>query len=291
MKELLTKIFEFSINLISAFGLLWLVIEITSYFASEEVINLIKSLWWLFGIVGLAFAIYKQIPKSKYEFKVPNRDASIHIKKNDILKLDGSLIIPVNYLFKIDQDGKILQSNSVLAQVIKKHYNSKPEHLQTDIDNVLLDKYYLNYKDDNGYKIGTVVPIFHNNKKFYLLANTKLNAQYKSFCDDEMFETSLNELWVYLSDCASKEDFIIPLIGTGNGRLNTDREIVFQEILLSFLSSLSVKNYADSLTICFNPNDVKKHKLDFEKIGAFAKAKIEYQDYRNRNIKGTNKMG
>jgi hypothetical protein len=289
MKNLL-KIFHFIVNLISAFGLLWLIVEITAFFANEETINIIKGLWWLFGLLGLGFAIFKLFPRPEYHYKVPDRDATVYIKKKDIFKIPGSIIVTVNHCFKVNQDGDLLKSNSVLSQVVKKFYNNKPEHLQSDINKELEKVFYNDYKELDHYKIGTVVPITQSDRKFYFLANTKLNNQNKSYCDDEIFERSLNELWVYLSDCAGKEDFLIPLICTGNGRLTTDREIVFKEILLSFLSSLSSKNYADSLTICFRPSDIKKHSLNFERIGQFSKAKIEYQDYRERNLKGTNKM-
>lgn len=288
MKTIFQNILTFTVNLVSAFGLLWLIVELTSYFASDETVTLIKAAWWAFGLLGLTFAIVKQLPKNKYEFKVPQRDASIIVKRCDILKLNGALIVPINHKFLVNQDGDLSKSKSVLSQVVKKYYNSRPEHLQSDINTVLEKDFYQNYRDGGEYKIGTVVPVIQQEKKIFFLANTKLNQQNKSYCNDEIFEKSLNELWVFLSDCTGKDDFIIPLIGTGNGRLNTDREIIFKEILLSFLSSLSVKNYADSLTICFNPTDIVKYKINFANIGEFTKAKVVYQEYRNLNVGGTN---
>lgn len=95
---------------------------------------------------------------------------------------------------------------------------------------------------------------------------------------------------MYLSECASKEDFIIPLIGTGNGRLQMGREKVFKEIVLSFISSLSSKNYADSLTVCIHPSDLKRHDLDILKLAEFTNAKVTYQEYRFNNDGGQNSM-
>ena len=105
-----------------------------------------------------------------------------------------------------------------------------------------------------------------------------------------MFRLSLNELWVYLSESASKEDFIIPLIGTGNGRLEMSREEVFKEIVLSFITSLSSKNYADSLTICIHPTDLKRHDLDLVELAAFTNAKVTFQEYKFNNEDGQNTM-
>ena len=74
-------IFKFLVNLISAFGLLWLLVEISDFFGNKDFSDGIKNYWWLFGLLGLGYAILKLFPKSSYEFKVPNRDANIFIKK------------------------------------------------------------------------------------------------------------------------------------------------------------------------------------------------------------------
>lgn len=292
MKEIKEKAISFCVHLLSSFGLLWLIIEIAAFWSSKDVLEKIKSFWWLFAVVGLIYAFKKVLPPRSITLKVPNRDSTIKVCQKDILQIKGSLVIPINNSFVVNKDGQILKSNSILAQIVKMYFNSRPEYLQTDLDKELESEFYKSYKDETSdeYEIGTVVPIIKDDKKFYFLANTKTNRQNKAYCDDEMFEKSINELWVYLSDCASKEDFIVPLFGTGNGRLNFDRFIVYQEILMSFLSSLSSKSYAKSLTICFNPTDVHKYAISFDEVTRFAEAKVIYQNYSKSTSKGTNAM-
>jgi hypothetical protein len=291
MVNLLRQILRFLINLFSAFGLLWLIVQITDYFGSPDSSIKIKSLWWLFGLIGLLYAIIRVIPKKSFYFKVPDRDAKVNLVSKDIFNVNGSLLITINNCFKVNQDGVLLKSNSILSQFVKKYYQSKPELLQSEIDRKLTDDFYTDYKiSEDQYIVGTTVQISVENKNFYIFSNTRLNQQNKSFCDKEMFEKSLNELWVYLSECANKEDFIIPLIGTGNGRLQMNRENVFKEIILSFLSSLSSKNYADSLTVCINPTDLKKYDLNLSKLAEFTNAKVSFQEYRFNNEKGKNTM-
>ncbi|MBN1969623.1 MAG: hypothetical protein JXR48_18685 [Candidatus Delongbacteria bacterium] len=291
MKEVAKKTLNFLINLFSAFGLLWLIVEIVDYFGTTATSEKIKSFWWLFGLLGLGYAICKLIPKKKFTFKVPNRDANVNIISKDIFKIKGSLLITINNKFLVNQDGALLKVNSILSQFVKKNYQSKPELLQAEINSKLQSDFYNSYKiSEHEYKIGTTVLITVENVNYYLFVNTKLNAQNKSYCDKNMFEESLNELWVYLSECASKENFIIPLIGTGNGRLLLSREKVFKEIVLSFISSLSSKNYADSLTICIHPTDLKRHDLDLTKFAEFTNAKVTYREYRLSSEKGQNTM-
>lgn len=291
MKEIAKKILNFLITLFSAFGLLWLIVEIVDYFGTTATSEKIKSFWLLFFILGLGYAIYKLIPKKKFTFKVPDRDAKVNITSKDIFKINGSLLITINNKFLVNQDGELLKANSILSQFVKKNYQSKPELLQAEINRKLQSDFYNSYKiSEHEYKIGTTILITVENVNYYFFANTKLNAQNKSYCDKNMFEESLNELWVYLSECASKEDFIIPLVGTGNGRLQLSREKVFKEIVLSFISSLSSKNYADSLTISIHPTDLKRHDLDLTKLAEFTNAKVTYQEYRLNSEGGQNTM-
>lgn len=291
MKIDIKQVWKFLINLFSAFGILWLAIEITNHFASSEINQFVKSIWWIFGLVGLAYAIYMSLPENKVKLILKDTGTIVNILHGDIFKVSGSIIVPVNNQFKVNQDGNLLESKSILSQVVKKHFNSRPEHLQSDLDKILEEEKYKHFKEKGKFKIGTVVPIKVNNRKFYFLANTILNRNNKSECTDEMFEKSLNELWIYLADCANKDDFVIPLIGTGNGRLKTNPNTVFEEILLSFISSLSYKNYATSLTICIFSGMVKNGIISYKEIIEFSRAKILSTRYRkNKNTIGTNSI-
>lgn len=195
MKEMGKQIFSFLVNLFSAFGLLWLIVEIVDYFGTTATSERIKSFWWLFGLLGLGYAIFKLIPKKKFTYKVPDRDAKVNIVSKDIFKIKGSLLITINNKFLVNQDGVLLQANSILSQFVKKHYQSKPELLQAEINSKLQTDFYNDYKtSEQEYKIGTTVLITVENVNFYFFVNTKLNAQDKSYCDKNMFEESLNEL-------------------------------------------------------------------------------------------------
>ncbi len=282
-------IINFFVHLFSAFGLLWLIVEITAFFTDAETAESIKPYWWVFLLLGLAYAIFCLIPKQSYKFKVPNRDSNIILSQKDFFDIKGSIIVPINNKFQVDQDGKILDSKSILSQTIKKYYSSKPNLLQGEIALELQGDFYKAAKvNESEYQIGTVVSIKINDKQIYLLANTKLNSNNKSYCNDDMFEESLNGLYFYLSQVASKEDFIIPLIGTGNGRLLTNREAIIKEIVLAFLSSLSQKNYADSLTVCIHKPDIGKHNINFKRIGEYLGKKIETTEFTNKQTLGSN---
>lgn len=291
MSELFQKIKIFLSHLFAAYGLLWLLTSIVSFFTSNSIDSLMKSYWVAFALTGIAYALYKIRPKTEFTYKIPQRDTEVSVVNKNIFKIEGSLIIPVNNKFLINQDGNLLSSSSILCQFVKSYYDSDPSKLQNEINGILSSGDYVpNNTSTSEYDIGTTICINAKGKNFYFLANTQLNAQNKSHCDKDIFETSLNVLWTYLSECASKEIFIIPLLGTGNGRLTISRERVFREIVLSFISSLSTKNYAEKLVICINPNDIDKHNLKFENLGDFLRAKVIYSEFASHSTIGTNTL-
>lgn len=89
-----------------------------------------------------------------------------------------------------------------------------------------------------------------NNFTFYVAP--PLNEQNRSKSTEDDLRNSLVELWAYLSHCGSKDNLVIPIIGTGRGRIPMTREEVIKEIVLSFLSSLGIESYCEQLTICIH---------------------------------------
>jgi hypothetical protein len=263
-------------NIFSVFGVLWLIVEVLSFFNKEEFAEQLKSIWWIFLLIGIIVVIYQNWPKHTYTYKVNNRDISISIQIGDIFKNDGALIIPVNNRLDVDNNGTTAKSSSVLKYFIDKIYKSVHAHLATDITQKLEDSSdwyskFITKENPTEYKIGTVIPVFRDEKQYYLLCNATLNEQLRSKCSPDDLRTSLIELWAFLIHCGSKDNLVIPIIGTGRGRITLTREEVIKEIVLSFLASLSSDNYCEQLTICIHPYDLKKYKIDISKIVDFVK--------------------
>lgn len=275
-------------SLLSVFGALWLLIEILAFFNKQEVANQLKEIWWLFLIVGIIVVIYQNWPKNKYSYKVNNRDVSITLKIGDVFKTEGALIVPVNNRLDVDNHGIVAKSSSILRLFIDKVYNKAHSHLTLDINFQLQDSasWYSNFvltENPPTYKIGTVVPIFRDEKQFYLLCSSTLNEQNRSKSTEDDLRNSLVELWAYLSHCGSKDNLVIPIIGTGRGRIHMTREEVIKEIVLSFLSSLSIESYCEQLTICVHPNDIKKYKVNIGDITDFIRLHCMNANFSRRN--------
>ena len=286
------KIVKVGNSVLSVFGGLWLVIEILAFFNKNEFSNDLRSIWWVILILGVILILYQNWPKTLHTFKVKNRDVSIAIKVGDIFKIDGSIIIPINHKLDCNNNGIVEKSSSILKHFIKQDYNSKHSHLQTDINHELEDQKdwydkFIVKQNPVIYKIGTVVPIFKDEKHHYMLCSSKLNEKGKSKTTEDDLQIALSELWVYLNHSGNNDSLVMPIIGTGRGRITSTREEVIKEIVLSFLVSLSSGGYCEQLTICIHPKDIKKFKINLSEIFDFIKLHCENTSYKKNSNPGS----
>lgn len=283
-------------SIFSVLGGLWLIIEVLAFFNKDEFSENLKSIWWMFLIIGVIWVIYENWPKPKYTYPVKGKDVSITLQIGDIFKIPGALILPVNHKFDVENKGIVKQSSSILRNFIKKIYKDVTTHLEADIINHINDNNdwydkFLVSSEPRIFNIGTVIPIFRDEKQYYLLANSTLNEQNRSKCTEDDLRNSLVELWAYLSQCGSKDNLVIPILGTGRGRINLTREQVIKEIVLSFLVSLSVDTYCEQLTICIHPADIKKFNIDITELADFVRLHCSNTNFSKLNDPNKNNGG
>ncbi len=279
---------SFGKSILSVFGGLWLLVEILAFFGQTVWSENIKSIWWVFLLIGSIIIIYRNWPKSFFTFKVHNRDVSLSIMIGDIFKIDGALIVPINNRLDCENNGIVKKSSSILRLFIDHAYNKTSAHLNTDICQQLEDnaEWYNQFVEENDpktYKVGTVVPIFRSEKQYYMLCSSTLNEQGRSKTTVDDLRLSLNELWAYLTHSGSKDNLVIPIVGTGRGRIPLKREEVIKEIVLSFLVSLSQDSYCEQLTICIHPNDLKKNKMNLDDLLDFVRLHCNNTGYLKGN--------
>jgi hypothetical protein len=135
--------------------------------------------------------------------------------------------------------------------------------------------------------MGTTVTIEQNKRRFYFSANSvKINLKRVEARPDDLVPT-LSGLWTYLTDHGAKGDVIVPMLGTGNGRLAMQREDVFKEIIRSFIASCSTKCYCDRLTVVMSSDDVEKCNIDVEMLSEFLELSCRFATFSNRETART----
>ena len=289
MQNKMKRFFKNWQNIIKDFfvgiGFLWLITEVSSFFF-EDFINSIKTnygvcLFGSFLLISLFFSVIKNLPKSSFKIKIRNKDSWIKLKIGDAFKNEGSLIIPINNDLDSYLNGNLAKAKSLHNKLINDYFDNDYKKLDELINTKIIGKV-------KPFEIGSVIEIEKNlkrffkveNKRFYLLVNTKKQENHRVNSTIDDFMISINRLWDFLSsDTIKGESITIPLINTQHGRnVELTREVVIKQIIDTFIDSSKYSSICEELIITIHPSDIEKGNLDFDKL-------CEYLSFQAQNYK------
>ncbi len=265
---------KFAARGIGVFGLIWLLIEATSFFIPEVGSYIVaQKPNSLISVVvfSLVYAIYHIRPKVLFRYGLKGRDLNIAIHLIDAFHTKGALVVPTNLYFVADINGRMLNAQSIQGALIRKHYAGQPCALQRAIDAALAEENtrlettsedWSNGRTVTKYPLGTVLPIKKDGRQFYLLANTRLSQDGRASCNEDELLSSLRSLWNFLSTRATFSQIVVPVIGSQHGRMPLKREQIVQHILRTFVESCRDVTPCTSLTVAVYPPDVKQFNID-----------------------------
>lgn len=282
-------------QLLGAFGVLWLLTEITSFF-SETAGIWISQYWWLFMILGIGYALYSNKPKTAFPHRVSGRDTVLEIVVVDALDIPAALVVPCNTTFDTDLGGLVERSPSIQGRVLSELYQGNVKLLDLDIDQQLDAEGYLFEEvriekpgKKRKYEIGTVIQILLNDRLLYFLAHTHINESGRATGTVEELKISLARLWYYIAEKGDKGDIVVPVLGTGHARIRLPREEVIRNIIDSFIASCSEKNYCDKLTIAIYPQDVDRYNIDLMELDSYLEYSCRYAEFDTERDVGEGK--
>lgn len=277
------------VSIFFALGTLYSVVEATSFFAGENFVMQIKSIWWFFLLIGVVVGVFRSLPKTNFSAKIKNKDVHIYIKVTDAFSLEGALIIPINNEFDTELKGNVQRAKSMKNKLIVKHFDNNPSYLKQVVDSTLNESKFKSKKipGTNKYEMGTVVPIRKDKKCFYLLVNSEKTEHDRVRSVKENLTSILSELWTSLSYDSDRENIVIPVLGTGNGRINMQRQDVVKEIILSFIVALKENIFCDSLTIAIRPEDLELGGLDLNELSEFLTLQCKYAEFYTKDTSKT----
>ena len=289
MQNKMKRFFKNWQNIIKDFfvgiGFLWLITEVSSFFF-EDFINSIKTnygvcLFGSFLLISLFFSVIKNLPKSSFKIKIRNKDSWIKLKIGDAFKNEGSLIIPINNDLDSYLNGNLAKAKCLHNKLINDYFDNDYKKLDELINTKIIGKV-------KPFEIGSVIEIEKNlkrffkveNKRFYLLVNTKKQENHRVNSTIDDFMISINRLWDFLSSDTTKgESITIPLINTQHGRnVELTREVVIKQIIDTFIDSSKYSSICEELIITIHPSDIEKGNLDFDKL-------CEYLSFQAQNYK------
>ena len=279
---------------LSSFGALWLVVEITSFFfEGTEWPNAIRHSWHWFGLVGVLIASWLCRPHIAVSHKLNGRDVTIEIAIGDLFSFPGALIIGSNTTFDTRISRELISEKSTQGIFTRKFYGGETQ-LDSELSACLSDLPCETLQGKrvgkaNKYTVGTCVRLNPKKHTSYFIAIADINEHGVACGTFDGLKESLAKLWVFIGSRGVKEPLVIPAIGTGFTRLKQTREEVVREIIKSFIAACSETTFADKLTIVIATQDIVKHHISLDDLGSFLRHECRYASFSrgNQEVIGT----
>lgn len=257
----------FARELALAYGTLWLATEITTFFSDKVKLWLVPR-WWIFLIAGVLWATgwtTKRLwPRRRFACHLAGRDIAIEIQVKDAFDIEGALVVPCNTTFDTDLSGNISKASSVQGRVLRDFYMGKVEHLDQDLQKSLegipheaASQGKPGKKDL--YEVGTVAHLTQGERQFYFLALSTINQHGRAKTTKLELDQALAKMWYDISERGPRGDIVVPVLGVGHGRVDTNRTEVVKSTIRSFIASCAQKTYCNRMIISVYPRPEEAH--------------------------------
>lgn len=269
------------LTILGSFGALWLLVEVTAFFTDgTEWPNRIRTAWPFFLALGFLLAIGRRYPRLRVECKLTNRDVSLEILVGDVFALPGALIVGSNTTFDTRISGNLISERSVQGIFTRKYYEDE-SRLDAELAAGLNGIANTQLPDGRvgklvQYPIGTCVRLNPKGRTAYFLALCHINEHGNASGTFEDLKVSLARLWTFIAERGNNEALVMPVLGTGFGRVTQTREEVIRETIRSFVAACSEMVCTDRLTIVIAHKDFVNHRISLEDLDAFLKHLCRY---------------
>lgn len=279
--------------LLAYFGAWWLVLQITDYFVKDSPFTAIVRVHLpLFLSSGVAFAIWRCRPISRIAFRLKDRDVTIALAIGDLFSFKGAVVVGSNTTF--DVSTKVISEKSAQGQFTKRYYDGESQ-LEAELEAQLRELTFEELEaarmgKNKRYRLGTVVQLQPKARIGYLVAISHINEHGIAEGTFDGLKNALVELWVFIGSRGSKDQIVMPALGSGFGRLTQSRETIVQEIIKSFVAACAEKTFCENLTIVLAERDVLEKQIDFDSLGEYLKyvcRYTEFSDLRSKDRFGT----
>lgn len=247
-------------------GGIWLFVDILS---TLKVFDKDKfPLWYLIpiAVIGVFVVIITRRPVKKITYKYPGQDLKIEVRIDNLFEVPGQKVISTNTTFDTDIAGGIISPNSLQGQFTEKFFQGNLPALDAELNRGLSGSPFTQIQKQAGktnrYDFGTTVKFNLSGQFFYWFAMADLNQNNTAKTTLKNVQQALDGLWEFMENKGEKLTTVIPLIGSGLGRLATSRKKLIAIIAQSFINASENQIFSDRLIIVVNPTDVEKSGLN-----------------------------
>ena len=224
-------------------------------------------------LVAILFAIATRRPVSRVRYKIPKKDFSFEVRIANVLDLNGEIIISSNTTFDTDMSSGLIAQNSMQGQFANRMFNGNTAEIDRQILESLKGVSFIKVENKPGkhhqYPMGTVAKVAAHGKNFYFVAMSHMNEFGTAHSTVEDVDQALNKLWLYMSERGELGDLVVPLMGTGRGRIRMPRKKMIERIAQSFADASTDKVFSNKLVIVVYPGDVEKFGINLFEVRDF----------------------
>lgn len=255
---------------VAVVGGAWSLVDILSswHFVNKEKLPF----WFLICLFlfGVLVVVFTRRPVKKIKYKYPGQDLTIEVCIDDLFTVNGQKVISTNTTFDTDIASGIISEKSLQGQFTNKYYPGDVPKLDKEIEDGLARYLFTEIQKEAGktkrYDFGTTVKLKLADQFFYWFAMSDLNYNNNAKTTLKNVHQALDGLWEFIETKGEKQDIVIPLIGSGLGRLSIGRKKLIAIIAQSFLNASEDNIFSNKLIIVIHPDDVDKANLNLFEV-------------------------
>ncbi len=269
---------EALVKILAIVGAIWMFMEILDFLSIYEKAQYSKFAIFPILLVAIAIVVMTRRPVSKISYRVPGRDYTLEVKIGDLFKEAGDLVISSNTTFDTSVASGLIAPDSLQGQLALNVFGGNTAEIDKQLDAGLQNVPYTDRVGAPGktreFPIGTVAKVGVPRKNYYFVAMSRLNDQGTAKSTVRGVEDALEGVWKFVADQGELRTLVLPLMGTGRGRLAVPRKKMIERIAQSFADASKDKVFSNRLVIVVRPDDAERFELNL----------FEVRDYLARSL-------
>lgn len=250
-------------------GAIWMGVDILDTFHILEKTKL--PLWLLIPLIitGVFIVIVTRRPVKRIRYKHPGIDLTIEVIIGDLFAIPGQKVISTNTTFDTDISSGIISAKSLQGIFTNMYYPGDLPKLDAELNKGLQgisSTHIQKPGKTKQYDFGTTVKMKIGPDYFYWLAMAEMNSNNTAKTQLKDLNQILEGLWDFIEIKGEKLDTVVPVIGSGLGRLVTNRKKLIAIIAQSFVTASQNQVFVNKLTIVIHPDDVEKANLNLFEV-------------------------
>lgn len=248
----------------------WMLFEICGFFNVLDAKNLPPYTIYLLFVISFLVVVFTRRPVNRIRYKLSGKDLSIEVRIGNLFDMKGQKVISTNTTFDTDLSSGIIAAESLQGQFTKQYYPQSIGAFDTLISQGLANEPFIVYNKISGksqkYPLGTTIRINIGSEVFYLLAMSDLNFNNTAQTTLENVMTASEALFEFISQKGETSDIVVPLVGTGRGRITTNRKRVIARIAQTFIRASEQHIFSNKLIIVVHPKDAENFGINLYEV-------------------------